>query len=363
MKLFLFITISCLIIVHSVDAYVYSPGSDPSVTISNDLSSTGMQKMQSTLTASASLSDQFEAPFKTIGSEIENASNVVAQDASALGQEIKDGANQAASAFDTEVNSSTSNQTPQLGAAVIASTSRATTLNSSSGINNRSSTGGIINKSSTGINTTNGNNKSSTGVNTSSIGFKSSTGTRIVTSNNNVSSTGIQTRSNRPNANTISSSTGAIRSNQNRNNSTRSKPTTLSISNIPSSAALLFDICDKSDGSPEDKATVNWYAKTNRTSTMNYVLCHAPSLQPKLVNSFIVKISANRYGAKDLDEIVSICGPNSANQLPCANRLSSPDGCLVGTVTANFPYDKHATIATLTLTTSPPATSQTQLCL
>lgn len=130
--------------------------------------------------------------------------------------------------------------------------------------------------------------------------------------------------------------------------------------------ALLFTTCPR-ENTPEDKVTVNWMPNPDprdfRTSIIRYQICKAASLQPRLVTGFRIENPGNSVNSRGFTARIDICGPKSATKVSCASRTVRFNGCLSGQVRAPFPFDPNAITATLSLLTTPPATTLIRLCL
>ncbi len=130
------------------------------------------------------------------------------------------------------------------------------------------------------------------------------------------------------------------------------------------SRALMFTVCNETATS-FDQAFVNWIpgpAGAN-LSYLQYQLCAAASLQPRLVSSFGLVNLDNSLGSKKFVARVNICGRQSAGQVSCSNRVSALRPCLTGITSVPVAFDPAATRTTLTVGTLPPATSTIRMCL
>ncbi len=130
--------------------------------------------------------------------------------------------------------------------------------------------------------------------------------------------------------------------------------------------AMLFTVCPET-ASETDRAYVNWIPSwkpnDNSTSWLQYQLCSANSLQPRLITGFGLVNKANPFGSNAFSTKTDICGPLSTNKVRCLGRVTRQSPCLSGTVQIEVPFDARATQASLLLLTTPPATSVIRLCL
>lgn len=130
------------------------------------------------------------------------------------------------------------------------------------------------------------------------------------------------------------------------------------------SQAMMFTVCNTT-ATAFDQAYVNWIPgpASSNSSFLQYQLCAAGSLQPRLVSSFGVSNLQNSFGSKPFVLRVDICGAQSEGKVPCAGRVTAEKPCLTGTTRIPVAFDPSATRTTLTIGTLPPATSVVRMCL